>query len=188
MDGRFDDDKSFVFNAGMNTVLQSQTVGTRMALMSIRLSPTVDNGISGLMGVREVINRMQLTLRQMDTFTSNSAFRIELILNGKPASGTFTPVGGSSLSQIAFHAANTTITGGESIYGFFTNATGATATDLNQVRDLGNSILGGGNSLSVPTGANNLYPDGPDVVIVAATALAPLNGINARLSWTEAQA
>jgi hypothetical protein len=188
MDGRFDDDKSFVFNAGMNTVLQSQTVGTRMALMSIRLAPTVDNGISGLMGVREVINRMQLTLRGMDTFTSNSAFRIELILNGKPASGTFTPVGGSSLSQIAFHAANTTITGGESIYGFFTNATGATATDLNQVRDLGNSILGGGNSLSVPTGANNLYPDGPDVVTVAATALAPLNGINARLSWTEAQA
>jgi hypothetical protein len=188
MDGRFDDDKSYVFNAGMNTVLQSQTVGTRMALMSIRLAPTVDNGLTGLIGVREIVNRMQLTLRGMDTFTSNSAFRIELILNGKPASGTFASVGGSSLSQIAFHAANTTITGGESIYGFFTNSTGATSQDLNQVRDIGNSIIGGGNSLSVPTTNNNLYPDGPDILIVAATALAPLNGINARLSWTEAQA
>ena len=188
MDGTFDDDKSFVFNAGMNTLLSNQTSGTRFALMSIRLSPTVDSGLSGLMGVREIINRMQLTLRGMDTYTTGNAFRIELILNGRPASGTFASVGGSSLSQIAFHAANTAITGGESIYGFFTNATGATSTDLNQVRDLGNSILGGGNALAVPTSTLNLYPDGPDIVTVAATALGPTNSINARLSWTEAQA
>jgi hypothetical protein len=156
--------------------------------MSVRLSPSVDQGQSGLLGVREIINRMQLTLRSMDTYTTGNAFRIELVLNGRPASGTFASVGGSSLAQVAYHAANTTISGGESIYGFFTNQTGATSQDLNQVRDIGNSILGGATTLNVPTTALGLYPDGPDVVTVVATALGGTNTINARLSWTEAQA
>jgi hypothetical protein len=187
MDGRFDDDRSFVFNTGMNTTLLNQGVNVRYALMSVRLSPSVDQGLSGLLGVREIINRMQLTLRQMDAYTTGAAFRIELILNGKPASGTFASVGGSSLAQVAYHAANTTISGGESIYGFFTTNAGATSQDLNQVRDIGNSILGGATSLNVPTTATGLYPDGPDVITVVATALGGTNTINARLSWTEAQ-
>ena len=187
MDGRFDDDRSFVFNTGMNTTLLNQGVNVRYALMSVRLSPSVDQGLSGLLGVREIINRMQLTLRQMDAYTTGAAFRIELILNGRPASGTFASVGGSSLAQVAYHAANTTISGGESIYGFFTTNAGATSQDLNQVRDIGNSILGGATSLNVPTTATGLYPDGPDVITVVATALGGTNTINARLSWTEAQ-
>jgi hypothetical protein len=187
MDGRFDDDRSFVFNTGMNTTLINQGPNVRYALMSVRLSPSVDQGLSGLLGVREIINRMQLTLRQMDAYTTGAAFRIELILNGRPASGTFASVGGSSLAQVAYHAANTTISGGESIYGFFTTNAGATTQDLNQVRDIGNSILGGATSLNVPTTATGLYPDGPDVITVVATALGGTNTINARLSWTEAQ-
>jgi len=188
MDGRFDDDRSFVFNTGMNTTLTNQGINIKYALMSVRLSPSVDQGQSGLLGVREIINRMQLTLRSMDTYTTGNAFKIELILNGRPSSGTFAAVGGSSLAQVAYHAANTTISGGESIYGFFTNQTGATSQDLNQVRDIGNSILGGGTSLTVPPNTFGLYPDGPDVVTVVATALGGPNTINARLSWTEAQA
>jgi len=124
----------------------------------------------------------------MDTFTTGAAFRIELLLNGKPASGTFAAVGGSSLAQVAYHASATTITGGESIYGFFTNSAAATSQDLNGVRDIGNSILGGGTSLSVPTSANNVYPDGPDIITICATALGSTNTINTRISWTEAQA
>jgi len=188
MDGRFDDDRSFVFNTGMNTTLTNQGINTRYALMSVRLSPSIDQGQSGLLGVREIINRMQLTLRSMDTYTTGAAFRIELILNGRPASGTFASVGGSSLAQVAYHAANTTISGGESIYGFFTSNAGATSQDLNQVRDIGNSILGGATSLNVPTTPTGLYPDGPDVITVTAVALGGTNTINARLSWTEAQA
>lgn len=188
MDGKFDDDKSYVFNAGMLTTLSNQTSGVRMALMSIRLAPSVDNGLTGLLGAREIINRMQLTLRGVDTYTTGNAYRIELILNGRTPSGTFVPLGGSSLAQIAYHAANVTIAGGESIYGFFTNAAGATSQDLTLVRDIGNSIMGGGNSLACPSTQNNMYPDGPDVLIVAATALGPTNAINARISWTEAQA
>ena len=189
MDGRFDDDKSFVFNAGFNTALSNLAQGTRIAIMSVRLGPTVDNGLTGLMGAREIINRMQLTLRSMDVFTASSPFKIELILNGRVSNGTFTPVGGSSLAQIAYHTATTTIAGGESIYGFFTNKDAATSQDLNQVRDIGNSILGGGTTLTCPTTPANVYPDGPDIITVCATAITgSTNTINARISWTEAQA
>ena len=187
MDGKFDNDKSYVFNAGMNTTLNNQGVNTRYALMSIRLSPSVDSGQTGLIGVREILNRMQLALNSMDAFVSGSTFRIELILNGRPASGTFQPVGGSSLAQVAYHAANTTISGGESIYSFFTNVGAASTQDLSMVRDIGNSIQGGGTSLTVPTTPAGLYPDGPDVLIIAATAFGATNAINARISWVEAQ-
>jgi hypothetical protein len=54
------------------------------------------------------------------------------------------------------------------------------------VRDLGNSILGGGTSS--PTA--NIYPDGPDVLTIAVTNLAASGdqAVFGRLSWTEAQA
>ena len=189
MDGRYDDDKSFVFNVGMNSAYATATAGTRYALMSIRLAPSVDNGITGVLGAREIINRMQLTLRGMGCYTSNvGSYKIELILNGRPASGTFVAAGGSSLAQVCFHANNTTIAGGENIYGFFTNINGATTQDLSLVRDIGNSILGGGINLTVPTTSNNVYPDGPDVITVCATPLVNSSSINARISWTEAQA
>ena len=68
------------------------------------------------------------------------------------------------------------------------NVNAATSQDLNQVRDIGNSILGGGTSLNVPTTPANLYPDGPDVVTIVATPLVNSSVINARISWTEAQA
>jgi hypothetical protein len=189
MDGRFDDDKSFVFSAGFNTGLSNLVGGTRIAIMSIRLGPSVDNGQTGLLGSREIINRMQLTLRSMDVYAATVPFRIELVLNGKVSAGTFAAAGGSSLAQIAFHTGTTTISGGESIYGFFSNKDSATSQDLNQVRDIGNSILGGGISLSSPTTNNGMYPDGPDIITICATAIGgSTNTINARISWTEAQA
>jgi hypothetical protein len=188
MDGRYDDDRSFLFSAGMPNLLNNQGNGTRYALMSVRLAPSVDQGQTGLLGVREILNRMQLTLRQMDAYSTGAVFRIDLVLNGKVGSGTFTAVGGSSLAQIAYHAANTTITGGETVASFFTNVGNSISQDLNLIRDIGNSIYGGGTSLTVPTTASGLYPDGPDVIAVCATAFGGTNSITARVSWTEAQA
>lgn len=192
MDGRYDDDKSYVFQAGMNTALTNIAASGTAALMSIRLAPTVDSGLTGVIGARELINRMQLTLRQMDVVATGSAaiFRVELILNGRVSAGTFSGAGGSSLAQIAIHSAGTTVTGGESIFSFFIYTPNVTQQDLALVRDLGNSILGGGTTNTVPTTASNLYPDGPDVVTVKVTNVSAqaTNSIQARLSWTEAQA
>ena len=115
-------------------------------------------------------------------------------LNGQPTGSTTTPwynaVGNqpnlvnSSLAQIADYTGKTiTVIGGETTAGFFVNGTGT--SDLSLVRDLGNSILGGGGA----TSDVNIYPDGPDVLTITATnvGLVPVNAIG-RISWTEAQA
>jgi hypothetical protein len=193
MDGRFDNDLNFQFNAGMGTAL-SVASGATNALLSIRLAPSVDSGITGVLGAREVVNRMQLKLASMDILTQGT-FRINLSLNGQVSSGTFAAVGGSSLSQIATHAAATTTSGGESILSFFTNNSGGstnytlTEQDLAAARDLGNAVLGGGLTNTCPTTVNGVYPDGPDIITITATNIgAASSNILARLSWTEAQA
>jgi hypothetical protein len=192
MDGKYDDDKSIVFAAGQQSAITNINPGATVPLLTIRIAPSVDNGITGILGQRDLINRMQLTLRTMSLFTTgtNCAFFITLKLNGSLSGGTFAAQGGSSLAQTAYHNGSQTITGGENVYGFYAGP-GVHDEDLYLVRDLGNSILGGGDSLTVPGGSgNNRYPDGPDILTVCATNVTAVatNSINARISWSEAQA
>jgi len=195
MDGRFDDDKSLVFTYGQTAFTGVPATATR-ALFSIRVAPSVDQGVVGAFGARELINRMQLVLRALDitTNTANSNLLITAVLNGTPSSSTnwtnavnnVTTVQNSSLAQIANYAAgSTTVAGGEITAGFFVGS-GANSVDLNPVRDLGNCILGGGGA----TSNVNIYPDGPDTLTIAVTNLSPSASASVlgRLSWTEAQA
>ena len=197
MDGRFDDDKSLVFTFGQTTATTINSGGGTRALFSIRVAPSVDNGQIGAFGARELINRMQLTLRALDLSaipaSGNANLLVTAVLNGTPSSATAwtnavagaSGVINSSLAQIANYAGGTTtVSGGEVTAGFFVGS-GANSIDLSAVRDLGNSILGGG-------GANangQIYPDGPDVLTIVVTNLAAANcNVFGRLSWTEAQA
>jgi hypothetical protein len=192
MDGRFDDDKSFVFTQGTASGVNVNP-GQRIAIQSFRISPSVSNGVAGSgLGVREIVNRMQMVLRQVDCFANGSVL-MSLVLNTTVSPGTpnWLPVGGSSLAQYINHSPSTTVTGGEVIYGFFLNTSGGTAPqttqqDLTLVRDLGTSILSGGNSAFSNV---DIYPNGPDMVTIVATNIGsiPAN-INSRVSWTEAQA
>ena len=188
MDGRFDDDKSFLFNYGINTAFSATTSGTRYAVFSIRLAPSVDSGLTGIIGQREIINRMQLQPFSMGVYAQNFPVRVELILNARISGGTFVPVGGSSLVQRADHTNLQTISGGESILTFFSPANGFNSIDLAKVRDIGNSILGGGNTLNYPTTDSNKYPDGPDTLTIAVTPIGGTALVLARLNWLEAQA
>jgi len=194
MDGRFDDDKSLLFTYGQ-TGSTSIPTGSSVALFSIRVSPSVDNGISAPFGSRELVNRMQLILKTLDlstTTTGSVNILVKAVLNGIPSTATIwtnavgnqTNVVNSSLAQIAdFGGGSTTITGGETTAGFFVNGTGT--QDISTVRDLGNSILGGGGAFA----NSQIYPDGPDVLTITATNVgtAPVNVLG-RVSWTEAQA
>jgi hypothetical protein len=201
MDGQFNDDKSLIFNYGMTTALSVAGAGS-YALMAIRIAPSVDNGTTDTMGLKENINRMQLQLDSVSVISS-AVVLINLILNGRIAaafSGTgsvptfISPqqlAGGftSSLAQIAVNGStgtSATITGGESLAAAYVN-TGLNTLDLAGARDLGNSILGGGVNNTVPTTQTGLYPDGPDVLYVVATTVGAAS-IQARLSWKEAQA
>jgi hypothetical protein len=128
----------------------------------------------------------------VSTRSDASRLLIRAILNGVPAtSQTWTDatgnIGGqanSSLAQIAdYSGLDIPIFGGEVIAGFFVQ--GTQSLDLSELRDLGNSILGGGSAQV----SEEIYPDGPDVLTIVATNI----GIGSaqmlgRISWTEAQA
>ena len=197
MDGQFNDDKSLVFNYGTTTAVPTSST-TPVVLIAIRIAPSVDNGTTGLLGTKEIINRMQLQLTDLGIVTTGNTYLINLILNGYASgalSGAFlTPIQltngiSSSLAQIAVNTNNVTVTGGESVAALYCNKDGVTTVDLSQVRDLGNSVLGGGTSNTVPTTQSGFYPDGPDILYVVAQAVSSTSGtILARINWKEAQA
>jgi hypothetical protein len=197
MDGQFNDDKSLIFNYGTTTSVSTSST-TPVVLLALRVAPSVDNGTVGLLGVKEIINRMQLQLVDMGIVTTGNTYLINLILNGYASgatSGSFvSPIQQtngitSSFAQVATNSNAVTVTGGESVAAAYCNANGVTTLDLTQVRDLGNSILGGGTTTAVPTSQAGFYPDGPDILYVVAQAVSATAGtILARISWKEAQA
>ncbi len=208
MDGRYDDDKSLLFTYGQVTTTTIPQGATR-ALFSIRVAPSVDNGVPAPYAQREIVNRMQLILRTLDIAALtpsgvNANLLARIVINGIP----YNPVVGnnlqatwtnavnnaagivnSSFAQIADYSqsgGNTQTFGGEVTGGFFIGS-GANSVDLSLVRDLGNSVLGGGYE---PYPHRNIFPDGPDVLTVLVTNVGNVGvaTVLGRLSWTEAQA
>jgi hypothetical protein len=188
MDGRFDNDKSYVFTTPRQTATVVQPNSTS-PLISIRVAPSVSAGFARNFGVRDIINRMQMNLFGMDVFNSGP-FLISVRYNCNsniftPALWTANLVGSGSLSQVIYHTPQDLVTGGDIIVAFYANASGgtnftATSQDLTIVKDLGNSIPGG----------DGTYPDGPDTITIFATNLSTTaaQAIYGRISWTEAQA
>ena len=199
MDGRYDDDRAYVYTVGSRTGREVNS-GQTKALLAIRLAPSVDNGIPGSFGTRELINRMQLVLRTAEV-SSNGAFFVELVLNPNITNSIdWENVGGTSLAQYADLTAGASIitnelVGGEVIYGFYADS-GVADYDLGRVKEISNSILGGGGDQLAATTAPNptgTFPDGPEVLAVKVTNIGGGRGSNRRaidfrISWTEAQA
>jgi hypothetical protein len=192
MDGGYDDDKSLVFTYGQRSSITIPPGVTR-SIFSIRIAPSVDNGLISEFGGREIINRMQLVLRSLGiSARTNGNFLVRAILNGRPATtqSWTDAIGGvgaqsnSSLAQIADYSnRDIPILGGEVVAGYFVSGTGS--LDLSLVRELGTSILSGGSNL-VNT---QIYPDGPDVLTIVVTNTGGSSAqMLGRISWTEAQA
>jgi hypothetical protein len=194
MDGLFDDDASLVFTYGQIGAV-GIPAGQSRALFSIRLAPSVDNGVAANFGQREIINRMQLKLNAVGVTTTSATtnYLVRVYLNAIPSRTTtwgsptaFEPgTGNSSLAQIADYRIIGTVgvSGGEITGGFL--SAGTDSISLSNVRDLGNCILGGGG----PSAESGIYPDGPDTITIVVTNLGTTSAsFQGRLSWTEAQA
>ena len=163
-------------------------------LISIRLAPSVDNNLTGSLGQREIINRMQLQLKQLGITLSHDC-TVDLILNGAISNRNFVNATTPSLSELVTHVTGDKVIGGTKIFslrasGGSENAAGKrlSATndfDISQITDLGNSILGG----------DGTFPNGPDLLTIAIrpidtaeiNATSPL-AVSARVTWTESQA
>lgn len=188
----------------------SQSFGTQSVprpLLSIRIAPSADNGIGRNYGIRETLNTMQLTLKELGIL-SQGTFLIEGIYNpaqfptgvNVPGDWEHVRVPGGSLAQVIYHdgtgypgstvtGPQSTFVGGDRAFAFYTDNSGgesysSTTFDLSNVRDLGTSILSGDGNFAAPG-----FPNGPDILTIVATNLGLGSGdISGRISWTEAQA
>lgn len=184
------------FNAYSGT---SSDIQRFIPLVSIRLAPSVDNGNIGNLGFRDIINRMQLTLKSAGVLTTHDC-EVQLILNGKLSDEEFTAVTSPSLSQIYKHKIGETVSEGIVVFAFRAQGGGAlvqtsgvvgrralsgTEVSLEELALLGNSILGG----------DGTFPDGPDILTMAVKPIdtSTISGgspmiVTGRITWTEAQA
>jgi hypothetical protein len=163
-------------------------------LISTRLAPSVDSGLTGNLGAREIINRMQLKLKEVGLILTHDC-EVFLILNGDSSNVGFENVQKPSLSQLIRHNSGDRIVGGTKVFQFraaggTTDTTGkrlsnTTNFSLDGLIDMGNSILGG----------DTTFPNGPDLITVAVGVI-DTQGINSnspfqagsRLTWNESQA
>jgi GLEYA domain len=163
-------------------------------LISIRLSPSVDNGRPGALGSREIVNRMQLQLKSIGILTTHDS-EIRLLLNGYPYTKSWVRVTPPSLGQLIYHTKNDMLNGGTQIFAFRASGGSPDSTgrrtstnaivSLEDLSNLGNSILAG----------DDVFPNGPDVLTIGATCLdtsgititTPFS-ITGRITWAESQA
>jgi len=152
-------------------------------LISVRLAPSVDSSLTGAVGEREIINRMQLQITKAG-ITADRDVEIFLILNSLPSNLTFKNADSPSLSQIVKHNPGDTLQNGTTIYSLKASS-GSVEIDVKELLEMGNSILGG----------DGIFPAGPDLLTLAVQpqSTAGINGSNTffttgKLSWSESQA
>lgn len=202
MDGGFDIDKSYLFTATSQSYMQINTDQRDTAILSIRLAPTVDYGIPGFFGVRNLINRSALALYSVGIGTYGAS-HVQCLVKINCESKVFEnndnwkAAGNGSIAQYLDHSTFSGFTtstsqstndeykvvSGDSIASFICEGSGsryaASEQIISAVRELSNSILGGPNA----------YPDGPDTLTIF---LRKISGSNstftfARISWSESQ-
>jgi hypothetical protein len=196
MDGEFNEDKSYLFTATNSTSMTATSAD--QAIISIRLAPSVDYGIIGRLGERNLVNH-SLIKPQSIGILANNPVQVNVRVNCEPQNvfanlSAWQFVANGSISQYYDHAKNGVFevegTGGDLIASFLLTPEAqindgkytSQYFNIDVVRELTNSILGG----DFP------YPDGPDVVTVSVKTLNHLNGdynavCQSRISWTEDQ-
>ena len=221
MDGQFEDDKAYLFSASSPTIymLNQKTDGDpeqasrSYPILSIRLAPSVDSGLTGALGTRDIINRMQLQLKQVSVTLSDGgttagatsinryaadsqrkSATVRLVLNADLAKPFFTRQNAPSLSQVIYHNPSTAsefsllddrYNNGIVLYEFRVGADETIEQELGEIANLGNSILGG----------DYTFPNGPDTLTLVvvpdgeytSTSYQYTNCV-ARITWTESQA
>ena len=152
-------------------------------LLSLRLSPSVSSGLTGKLGDRDVLNRMQLRLQEIG-ISSTQLVDVKLLLNPRLNNLNFQGVDNPSLTQVVEHTSADTVSGGVQVYNFRAaggsgGGEGSTTVDVSALFELSNSILGG----------DSIFPDGPDILTIAVSRLTGQDTLtSAKMSWAEAQA
>ena len=198
MDGQFDNDRGYFFNYTFNqtAALGGIASGATIPLFFLRLSPSVSNGIVGDIGTRDLLNRAQLLLQKLDASVvgTNVTLNVQGILNPSGFENSTFPwlninsIGQGSQPSFTQYCNYNTLTlnggsyvagSGERIFSLVANGGSISTIDLSALKELSNTVIGG----------NRMFPDGPDTLMIIATALnAAATTAVLNLYWTEAQA
>jgi len=198
-DGGFDSERGYYFNFS-NTNMSFTTatpgqVGNALNAFAIRLAPSVTNGLVGDIGTKELLNRAQLLLQRLE---ATSPFNMQVIGYLNPTGVVFNPANWVNINNITNGTQpsfaqyypgnllyNQTPQPGERIFQTIVQAANQNNLDLTGIKELTNGCIGG----------NQCFPDGPDVLLIYASALqAPISPASfpqtaqINLFWTEAQA
>ena len=159
--------------------------GVEFPILSVRLAPSVDSGVPGLFGQRDIINRMQMQLQRIDMVASKEC-SVDLRLNTRLGNSfnDFQNNDLPSISQFLLHNASGSdvVKGGDKIFGINLD-TNRVSSDLTDIAPLGNAIVGG----------DLTFPEGPDILTVVAKIdvedwTIGTDYIYCTLNWTESQA
>jgi hypothetical protein len=221
MDGLFEDDKAYLFSASSPTIFMlnqkvdgdPEQASREYPVLTVRLAPSVDSGLTGALGTRDLINRMQLQLKQVSvslsdggttagatsvnrygTDSQRKSATVRLILNTDLSKPFFTKEAAPALSEVIYHNPTTDtefnqlddrFSNGTVLYEFRVGADETIEQELGDVVNLGNSILGG----------DYTFPNGPDTLTVVVipdgeytSTSRQYTNCNARVTWTESQA
>ena len=169
-DGRFDEDRGYLFNYA-STGIQVST--TKQTAFLIRLAPSVSNAIIGDLGDRELINRAQLLLKAIEVTsdTGTGGLVVEGILNPQnypvdPSAISWSGLAGSSAGgQPSF--AQVAPGGSVSWAG---GATTATSTATTTAALTGTATVPSNSAFASAIGSNILYVDKTSWDTLGATA------------------
>jgi len=160
-----------------------QALDDYIPLISVRLAPSVDSGLTGVLGEREIINRMQLALKSASVTTDRDV-DVFVILNALPSRLEYEKAPTPSLSQLISHRAEDSLLNATVIYAA-KSAAGSLEIELSELLEVGNSILGG----------DGVFPAGPDLVTLAVQpqdttgiSFASPFRVSGKLGWAESQA
>jgi hypothetical protein len=197
-DGNFDIERGYYFNYSNTNMLFSTITagspGNALNAFAIRLAPSVTNGFVGDIGTKELLNRAQLLLQKLE---ATSPFNMQVVGFLNPTGVAFSSANwvninnttnGSQPSFAQYYPGNLIIgvpQPGERIFQTIVQQANQNNLDLSGIKELTNGCIGG----------NQCFPDGPDVLLIYATALsAPSGGFGPtsiaqiNLFWSEAQA
>ena len=155
---------------------------------AIRLAPSITNGLTGDIGVKELLNRAQLLLQKLEV---TAPFNVQTVGFLNPTGVSFnsanwvnvnTQQNGTQPSFVQYYPGNL-ITGtpqpGERIFSTIVQGNNQNNLDLSALKEMSNSVIGG----------NQNFPDGPDVLVIYLTNLTQTAGtVQVNLFWSEAQA
>jgi heat shock protein HslJ len=213
MDGGFDFDRGYAFSY---TLAPTTVTSVLTARFGIRLAPSASNGLVGDLGVRELLNRAQLLLQNIDVTTGNTsvtdgvrtAYSASAVIEANAAilvQGILNPSNYNETSE-SWIPLNATAYGNQpsftqvAITPTFTSGVAATGGEkifefLSSPGQLNQLDLTGIKELTQSAvGGRGTFPNGSDslyinvVLAPAATGTRIMGNVTTTLRWNEAQA